>query len=126
MPRKKARKKILIIEDEMALVNNLALALSDDFEVASATTADEGLRKACKELPDLILLDLMLPDRSGIEVLRQLKGDPKTDDIKVVVLTNLSGGDIISQILAAGGKEYIVKADWSIAEVVEKIKKAIE
>jgi len=68
----------------------------------------------------------MLPDRSGIEVLRQLKGDPKTDDIKVVVLTNLSGGDIISQILAAGGKEYIVKADWSIAEVVEKIKKAIE
>jgi len=110
----------------MALINNLALALSDEFEVTSATTADEGLRKARKDLPDLILLDLMLPDRSGIEVLRQLKGDPKTDDIKVVVLTNLSGGDVISQILAAGGKEYIVKADWSIMEVVEKVKKAIE
>lgn len=125
MSRVKSRKKILIIEDEMALVNNLALALSDDFEVVSAMTADEGRRKAKKDLPDLILLDLMLPDRSGIDVLRQLKGDPQTDTIKVLVLTNLSGGDIISQILAAGGKDYIVKADWSIAEVVEKVRKIL-
>ena len=122
---KKALKKILIIEDEIALVNNLALALSDDFEVISATTADEGLRKARKEVPDLILLDIMLPDHSGIDVLRQLKHHSKTDTIKVIVLTNLSEGEIVSQILAAGGKEYLIKTDWSIAEVVEKVKKAL-
>lgn len=125
MPQAKLAKKILIIEDEMALINNLALALSDDFEVASATTAAEGLSKAKQDVPDLILLDVMLPDRSGIELLRQLKHDPTTEDIKVVVLTNLSSGEIVSQILAAGGKDYLTKADWSIPEVVAKVKKIL-
>lgn len=119
------QKKILIIEDELALIKNLVLALSEDFEVFSTTTADEGLRKAKKEKPDLILLDIMLPDGSGIDVLRELKKDETTNDIKVIVLTNLSDGEMVSQILAAGGKEYLVKADWSIADVVKKVKKAL-
>ncbi|OGY43484.1 MAG: hypothetical protein A3J62_00985 [Candidatus Buchananbacteria bacterium RIFCSPHIGHO2_02_FULL_38_8] len=119
-------KKVLIIEDEMALINNLTFALSDEFEVLSATTGAEGLRKARKEKPDLVLLDIMLPDKSGIEILQELKKDEATNDIKVVVMTNLGDKETISKILQAGGKDYLVKADWSIDDIAKKIKKILK
>jgi len=115
-------KKILIIEDEQALIKNLELALRDEFEVLTATTGGEGLKKAKTQKPDLILLDVMLPDKDGDEILKELKKDKATDDIPVVVMTNLGNRETISKILDAGGKEYIVKSDWSIGQVVEKIK----
>ena len=115
-------KKILIIEDEPALIKNLEMALKSDYEVSAAVNGQEGLRKAKGETPDLILLDVMLPDTDGIEILKKLKADKKTDDIPVIVLTNLSDKETVSKILAAGGKEYLVKADWNINDIVEKIK----
>ena len=115
-------KKILIIEDEPALIKNLEMALKSDYEVSAAVNGQEGLRKAKGETPDLILLDVMLPDTDGIEILKKLKADKKTDDIPAIVLTNLSDKETVSKILAAGGKEYLVKADWNINDIVEKIK----
>ena len=64
----------------------------------------------------------MLPDTDGIAILKKLKADKKTDDIPVIVLTNLGDKETVSKILAAGGKEYLVKADWNINDIVEKIK----
>jgi len=118
-------KKILIIEDEKALIKNLELALGQEYEVLSAITGREGLNKAKSAQPDLILLDIMLPDIDGIEVLKQLKVNKATDDIPVIVLTNLSDQQTISRILANGGKEYLVKADWSIDDLVTKIQSII-
>ena len=118
-------KKILIIEDEKDLIKNLGFALGPDCEVLSATSGKEGFRKAKKEIPDLILLDLMLPDADGAEILKELKTDEDTNAIPVVVLTNLSDKETVSKIIAAGGKEYLVKADWSINEVVNKIKASL-
>ena len=115
-------KKILIIEDEPALIKNLEMALKPDCEVFAAVNGQEGLRKAKGEIPDLILLDVMLPDTDGIAILKKLKADKKTDDIPVIVLTNLGDQETVSRILAAGGKEYLVKADWNINDIVEKIK----
>jgi len=115
-------KKILIIEDEQALIKNLELALRDEFEVLAATTGGEGIKKAKTEKPDLILLDIMLPDQDGDEVLKELKKGKETDDIPVIIMTNLGNRETISKILDAGGKEYIVKSDWSIGQIVEKIK----
>ncbi|MFA5022599.1 MAG: response regulator [Patescibacteria group bacterium] len=115
-------KTILIIEDEKALIKNLELALAKDFKILSATTGDEGLKKAKKEKPDLVLLDIMLPDTNGFEILKDLKKEKSTEAIPVIILTNLGDAQTVSNILAAGGKEYLVKADWSIDEIAEKIK----
>ncbi|MFA6215693.1 MAG: response regulator [Patescibacteria group bacterium] len=118
-------KKILIIEDEKALIRNLELALRDEYEVLSAVSAEEGLSKIKKNKPDLILLDVILPDKDGIEVLQKLKSGKDTRDIPVIVLTNLSDSVTVSKILAAGGKEYLVKSDWGISEIVKKIETII-
>ena len=112
---------ILIVEDEAALVKNLTLALEDKYTVVTATTGEEGLSKVREEKPDLILLDIMLPDKDGIEILKELKADETVSDIPVIVLTNLSDRETVSRIVAAGGREYLVKADWGINEIVEKI-----
>lgn len=114
-------KKVLIIEDEEALVRSLQLALEDSYEVLVAASGKEGLAKAQKELPDLIILDIMLPDINGLDVLKQLKKDKKTDDIAVIVATNLGDQETISKIFAAGGNEYMVKSDWKIEEIVRKV-----
>ena len=118
--------KILIIEDEEFLMKNLQLALAEDFEVIGSANGREGLNKAKQENPDLILLDIVLPDLDGIEVLKVLKADNQTDDIPVIVLTNLSDQATISKILDVGGTEYLVKSDWTIDEVVTKVKQVLK
>ncbi|OGY46878.1 MAG: hypothetical protein A2840_00505 [Candidatus Buchananbacteria bacterium RIFCSPHIGHO2_01_FULL_47_11b] len=112
--------KILLVEDEPALVKNLQLALKKH-KLLVATTGADGVRRATESLPDLILLDFMLPDKTGAEVIRELKANEKTNDIPVIVLTNLSDQETVSKILAAGGREYLVKTDWSLDQLVEKI-----
>jgi len=116
--------KILLIEDEPALVKNLQLALKRH-KLSVATTGADGVRQAIKVLPDLVLLDFMLPDKTGAEVIEELKRNEKTSDIPVIVLTNLSDQETVSKILAAGGREYLVKTDWSIDELVKKIEAAL-
>ncbi|NUM25609.1 MAG: response regulator [Candidatus Buchananbacteria bacterium] len=118
--------KILIIEDEESLMKNLKLAIDGDYKISTSMSGVEGLAKAKKELPDLILLDIMLPDMNGIEILQALKADEKTDSIPVIVMTNLSDQGTVSQILAAGGKEYLVKSDWSIDDIVKKVEETLK
>lgn len=118
-------KKVLIIEDEEVLLKNLQVALEEKYEVLVATNGKEGLAKAQTNKPDLIILDIMLPDVNGLDVLRQLKEDEKTNGIKVIVSTNLGDKETISKILAAGGKEYIIKSDWKMKDIVEKVVKTI-
>ncbi len=113
--------KILIIEDDQFLAKILARALEyNKHEVSLAASGRGGLAKAQAQ-PDLIVLDIMLPDSDGIEILKKLKADEKTNGIPVIVLTNLGDKETISRILDAGGKEYLLKADWSLDEVVKKI-----
>lgn len=118
--------KILIIEDDEFLAKMLNRALEDNkHEVVLATTGAEGLRKA-QEKPDFILLDIMLPDTDGVTVLKKLKENPETADIPVVVSTNLGDEVTVGSIMDAGGKEYIIKSDWSINDVVKKIEENIK
>ncbi|MDD2807335.1 MAG: response regulator [Patescibacteria group bacterium] len=113
--------KILIIDDDQAVVSNLVQALKDKHEVLTVASGQEGLAQASSQQPDLIILDVMLPDLNGIEVLKALSRDIKTNNINVLILTNLSDHDTVSKIIAAGGREYLVKADLSINEITEKI-----
>lgn len=113
-------KRILIIEDEPDLVKGLRLNLSDEgFEVDSASNGVEGLRKAVEEAPDLIILDIMLPEMDGLEVCRKLR--QKNIDIPVVMLT-AKGGEIDKVVgLEIGADDYMTKP-FSIRELLARIK----
>ena len=119
-------KKILFIEDESALQKTFGDVLRQEgYETISALDGEVGLRLAKDKKPDLILLDLVLPKMHGFEVLKELKSAPETKDIPIVVLTNLEGVADVDKAIELGATTYLVKAQYSLEEVVEKIKKAL-
>lgn len=119
-------KKILFIEDESALQKSIRDVLDQaEYEVVSALDGELGFRLAKTENPDLILLDLILPKMRGFEVLKQLKGDPATKEIPVIILTNLENMEDVDKALELGAMTYLVKTHYTLDEVVGKIKKAL-
>ena len=119
-------KRILFIEDESALQKAFGDILKQEgYEMISALNGEEGLKLAKTEKPDLILLDLILPKLHGFEVLEKLKADEETKDIPIIILTNLEGTDDIEKALKLGATTYLVKASYTLEEVIEKVKKAL-
>ncbi len=114
---------ILIIEDEKMLLT----ALEEEFRknkctVISAADGERGWQVLSKYPPlDVIVLDLVLPKIDGFELMKNIKGDIKLKKIPLVVLTNLSDENSIAAIVASGGTDYLVKADYTLKEVVGKI-----
>jgi len=119
--------KILIIEDDQR-INKVYTAklLIEGIEVSTALDGEEGLRRIYDEKPDLILLDLMLPKKSGFEILKEIKKDEKVKDIPVLILSNLAQEKEIEEGLALGAQDYLVKTNYSIQQVMEKIKKTLK
>lgn len=116
-------KTILFIEDEQALQKTMGDRLSQEgYEVISALDGEIGLKLAGEKRPDLILLDLILPKIQGLEVLEKLKAGKETKEIPVVVLTNLEEMEKVDKALELGATTYLVKANYSLEEVVEKVK----
>lgn len=116
-------KKILFIEDESALQKAMGAILKQDgYEIVSALNGEDGLKMAQKEIPDLIVLDLVLPKLHGFEVLKELKEDKKTKNIPVIVLTNLEGAQDVEKAIKMGATTYLVKSSYSLEEVTDKIK----
>jgi DNA-binding response OmpR family regulator len=119
-------KKILFIEDEFTLQKTFGEFLKKEgYEMISALDGETGLRLAKTKKPDLVLLDLILPRLQGFDLLEQLKGNPGTKNIPVIVLTNLETPEGIDRVLAAGATTYLLKTQYTFPELVEKIKKAI-
>ena len=119
-------KKILFIEDESVLQKAFGDVLQQKgYKILSALNGEIGLRMARSEKPDLILLDLILPRLHGFEVLKKLKEDPETKEIPVIVLTNLQKMEDINKAIELGATTYLVKTEYKIEEVIEKIKKII-
>jgi CheY-like chemotaxis protein len=119
-------KTILFIEDEAALQKTFGdLLRKEGYQMVSALDGEQGLKLSKEIKPDLILLDLILPKIHGFEVLRQLKADPQTKDIPIIILTNLEGINDIDKAIELGATTYLVKAQYSLEEVLEKIKKAL-
>ncbi len=120
-------RKILVVEDDDFLLEMYSTKLElEGFKVFNATNGVQGLKVAQRENPDLILLDLNLPEMSGFEVLEQLKKVDSTKDILVVVLTNYSQKDNIDRCLELGADDYLIKAHFVPSEVISKIKKLLE
>lgn len=119
--------KILFIEDEPTLQKTLGDVLEKEgFEIKTAFDGKEGLEKAKEFKPDLILLDLILPKMDGFAVLREFKKDESLKATPVIVLTNLEGTSDVEKVLELGATTYLVKANYDLKEVVEKIKKTLE
>lgn len=115
--------KVLIVEDDPLIVKMYnAKFLHEGFSVVTAEDGLTGLNLALKEVPDFIVLDIMMPQLSGIDLLEKLRADSKGKNIPVIVLTNLSEKDEEERALTLGAKEYLLKANLTPGEVVTKIK----
>ena len=118
--------KILIIEDDKFLANMYVEKLiNEGFTVLSTISGKKGADLAKTEKPDLILLDILLPDLDGYQVLKKLKKDKDCANIPVIMLTNLSENDQINQAIDLGAIDYLIKAHFMPSEVVQKIKNAL-
>ncbi len=116
--------KILLVEDDPMLIKMYSAKLkSENFDVVSAEDGEEGLEVALKEKPDLIILDVMMPKLSGIDMLAKLRADSYGKNVPVIVLSNLSQETESKRALELGAKEYLLKADLTPTQVVEKIRK---
>src|SRR3989304_1402905 len=118
--------KILIIEDDPYVLRFYGrLFFLGKYEVETASGGKEGLEKAKASKPNLILLDIMMPELDGFAVLRKLKADPATKDIEVIMLTNLSDTDSYKKTLDLGANGYLVKIDNPPEKLIEEVEKHI-
>jgi len=103
--------KILVVDDEPNIVKLVESRLkANGYEVVSAGNGRQGFEKAKEEKPDLILLDIMMPEMTGDEALALLKKDPATGDIPVIMLTaKQDADDIVKCVVDGGAADYIVK-----------------
>ncbi|OHA62975.1 MAG: hypothetical protein A2748_00665 [Candidatus Wildermuthbacteria bacterium RIFCSPHIGHO2_01_FULL_45_20] len=111
-------KKILIVEDESKIAKAYADHLErEGYEIKIAADGNEGLEKARAWRPDLVLLDILLPQKDGLTVLRELKEAEETKQIPVIMLTNLSNEENLVAASKAGSVLYFVKANASLARL---------
>lgn len=115
-------KSILIIEDDKFLEGLLARKLEKEkFAVTFATNGAEAFSKIKESLPDLILLDIILPDMNGFEILEILKKNQETKDIPVIILSNLGQNEDMEKSLKIGAVAHLIKAHFTPQEIVGKI-----
>jgi len=120
------KKKILFIEDEEILLTLLQKKLTNEgYEVFIARDGKQGLKKIREELPDLILLDILMPKMSGFEVMEEMNKYPELKKIPVIVISNSGQPLEIDRIRGLGAKDWLIKTQFNPQEVVEKVKKQI-
>ncbi len=116
-------KKVLIVEDESTLRKAIKKKLEkENFQVFEAGNGVQGLEVAQQEKPDLILLDIVMPIKDGIQMLKELRQDEWGKTAEVIMLTNLSDATKELESFQKGVAEYLVKSDWKINDLVKKIK----
>jgi len=124
-------KNILIVEDDAFLIELLSKKFaSEGFKVSEAMNGKEGLEKIKETKPDLVLLDLLLPDVNGLDVdgfkvLSGIKEDPATSSIPVIILSNLGQQEEIERGLKLGAIDYLIKSQFTSDEIIKKVKKIL-
>lgn len=115
--------KILLVEDDEFLRNICKMKLEKEgFNVSVAVTGGEALKKITEDNPQAVLLDVIIPEIDGFEVLKRVKKDPSKSSIPVIMLTNLGQADEIEKGLNLGAEDYIIKAHFTIGEIIERVK----
>lgn len=117
-------KKILIVEDNDVLLRVIKNRfVSSGWEVSVAENGNEVIPGLQLSKPDLVLLDLILPGKSGFEVLEDMKKDPELKHIPVLVVSNLGMEDDVKKALALGANDYFIKTQHQLTEIIEKAEK---
>ncbi len=115
-------KKILIIEDDTSLYNLYETELTlKGYAVSNVSDGNLGYDAVATQKPDLVLLDLMLPGKNGLQILEEVKTQDETKKTRVVMLTNFGNEDNVSRALELGAEDYIMKYNIVPAELSEKV-----
>lgn len=118
--------KVLIIDDDEALQTIFSTALvQEKYEVITAATGQEGIQKAQDANPDLILVDQILPDMRGNDIIKQLKENDKTKDIPMIVLSNFGQNELIKEAISYGALDYILKYQIEPVDLVKRVNEAL-
>jgi CheY-like chemotaxis protein len=119
-------RRILVAEDDRFLRKAAEMALKRrGYTVLTAANGEEALRTAQSALPDLVLLDLIMPKLNGFDVLQALKKDAPTAQIPVIILSNLGQERDVQQAMEAGAAAYLIKGDLSLQALVERVEEAL-
>lgn len=125
--KKSGKTKVLIVEDDKFLRDLILQKLQrEGFDTIPALDGEEGLKLAKEKLPDIILLDLILPGLDGFEVLRQVKADSNTKLIPVIVLSNLGQKEDMDRAFSGGAEDFMVKANFTPGEIIAKLKTVLQ
>lgn len=117
---------VLVIEDDKFLRELLVRKLaSEGFDVQNAIDAQAAFTILAERKPNMILLDLILPGVSGFEILEKIKADPKIADVPVVILSNLGQKEDLDKAIALGAKDFMVKANFTLDEIVTKVRSIV-
>ncbi len=115
--------KILLCEDDVVLsdmyVKKFQLA---GLDVTAAIDGEQGLAEMRKSKPDIVLLDIMMPKKNGLDTLKEIKEDPDLKDCYVVLLSNVGEQSYIDEGFSLGANQYLMKSNFTPGEVLEKVK----
>lgn len=122
-----AKIKLLIVEDDKSIRDLYCLKLTKSgFDVSAAEDGGKGLDMAMKILPDIILLDVMMPVMNGFEVLKRLRKNKDTENIPVIILSNFGEIDQMTNGFTAGATDYLIKAEHTPSDVVEIVNETLK
>lgn len=120
-------KKVLIIEDDEFLQNLEATKIiKSGYEVISVGKGEEAMEKIAEPGIDIIILDLLLPNFDGFEILKKIKETEKTKDIPVIIFSNLSENKDIEKAVSLGATKFMVKSNFSLEELINHVKQLTE
>lgn len=120
-------KKVLIVEDDLPTVDALAFKLNQKgIPASTALNGEEAIARLKREHYDLVLLDILLPKKSGFDVIEEVRHNGQSKDAKIIMVTNLGQEENVKKAMALGANEYIVKANVSINDLAERVVKELE
>lgn len=118
--------KVAIIEDEQTIAQMYRMKLeSEGFAVEVADNGQTGIEMVAGSMPDMILLDIQMPEMNGVEALRQIRKLPGGQKVPVIILTNLGRQEAPKDLESLGVDSYIVKADLTPRQVVDRVKQTL-
>lgn len=121
-----SKSRILLVDDEPDIVETVSFMLqSRNYQVSIASGGQEGIEKAQKEHPDLLLLDIMMPDVDGYDVCMKLKSDEDTRNIPIIMLTAKGESEAVLKSHSLGADDYVVKP-FSLPTLLSKLKKFLD
>lgn len=121
------KKSMLIVEDEDTIRKVIAIKFGrEGFNILQAKNGEEGLELFMKEKPEIILLDLLMPVMDGIDMLRRVRQCEGGKDVPVIIFTNLTDAEKTAKGLELGVRDYLIKSDWKLEDVVKIVRSKLE